>query len=154
MFIPYPNFFHLGSEIFSSRIRIKEFTVCILTQKNGIKLSEIWSELFIPDPDPDFLPIPDLGLKKAPVPGSGSVTLVFFKSLRPLWRTSKLQEKLSVLKRELQALQNVKFLSFLCFCWSFLPSLIQISRPNSMWIRIQNTALKRETYGRGDSKAK
>ncbi len=25
------------------------------------KLSEIWSELFIPDPDTDFLPIPDPG---------------------------------------------------------------------------------------------
>jgi hypothetical protein len=25
------------------------------------KLSEIWSGLFIPDPDPDFLPIPDPG---------------------------------------------------------------------------------------------
>jgi hypothetical protein len=40
--------------------------------------------LFIPDPDPDFLPIPDLGVKKAPDPGSGSTTLrkillTFFK---------------------------------------------------------------------------
>ncbi len=31
----------------------------ILTQKNVSKLSEIWSGLFIPDPDPVFLPIPD-----------------------------------------------------------------------------------------------
>jgi hypothetical protein len=31
--------------------------------------------LFILDPDADFLPIPDLGVKKAPDPGSGSVTL-------------------------------------------------------------------------------
>jgi hypothetical protein len=29
-------------------------------------LLEIWSGLFIPDPDPDFLPIPDPGVKKAP----------------------------------------------------------------------------------------
>ncbi len=40
-------------------------------------LSEIWSGLFIPDPDPDFLPIPDPGSrgKKAPDPGYGSATL-------------------------------------------------------------------------------
>jgi len=31
--------------------------------------------LFIPDPDPDFLPIPDLSVKKTPDPGSGSATL-------------------------------------------------------------------------------
>ncbi len=31
----------------------------ILTQKIASKLSEIWSRLFIPDLDPDFLPIPD-----------------------------------------------------------------------------------------------
>ncbi len=28
--------------------------------------SEIWSGLYIPDPNPDFLPIPDPGVKKAP----------------------------------------------------------------------------------------
>ncbi len=39
---PDPNFFHPGSRDVS-------------------KLSEIWSWLFIPDPDPDFLPIPDPG---------------------------------------------------------------------------------------------
>ncbi len=38
----------------------------ILTQKMVSKLEEIWSGLFIPDPDPYFLPIPD--------PGSGSAT--------------------------------------------------------------------------------
>jgi hypothetical protein len=42
--------------------------------------------MFIPDPgseifpsripDPDFLPIPDLGIKKASDPGSGSATLL------------------------------------------------------------------------------
>jgi hypothetical protein len=31
--------------------------------------------LFIPDPDPDFLHIPDQGVKKAPDSGSGSATL-------------------------------------------------------------------------------
>jgi hypothetical protein len=32
--------------------------------------------MFIPDPDLEFLPIPDPGVKKAPNPGSGSATLV------------------------------------------------------------------------------
>ncbi len=57
MFIPDPSFFHPGS---ASR------NLSILTQKKVSKLSEIWSGLFIPDPDPDFLPIPDPGVKKAP----------------------------------------------------------------------------------------
>jgi hypothetical protein len=41
-------------------------------------LSEIFSGLFIPDPDPDFLPIPDprSRVKKALDPASGSATLV------------------------------------------------------------------------------
>jgi hypothetical protein len=41
------------------------------------KLSEIWSGLFIPDSDPDFLPIPvpDPGFKKALDPGSETKTL-------------------------------------------------------------------------------
>jgi hypothetical protein len=44
-------------------------------QKIVSKLSEIWSGFFIPDPD--FLPpIPDLGVKKAQDPGSGSATLL------------------------------------------------------------------------------
>ncbi len=30
----------------------------------------------IPDPDADFLPIPDPGVKKAPDPGSGFATLI------------------------------------------------------------------------------
>jgi hypothetical protein len=34
-------------------------TLSIFTQKIVSKLSEIWSGLFIPDLDPDFLPIPD-----------------------------------------------------------------------------------------------
>jgi hypothetical protein len=32
--------------------------------------------MFIPDPDLDFLPIPDPGVKKASDPGFGSATLV------------------------------------------------------------------------------
>jgi hypothetical protein len=55
--IPDPNFF-------PSRIRIFSFPdpnqriLTILTPKFVSELSEIWSGLFIPDPDPDFLPIP------------------------------------------------------------------------------------------------
>jgi hypothetical protein len=41
-----------------------------LPKKMVSKLSEIWSGLFIPDPDPDFLSIPDPGVKKPPDPGS------------------------------------------------------------------------------------
>ncbi len=60
-----PNFFHPGSEFFPSqigyRIRIKKFKY-FNPKKTVSKLSEIWSELlFIPDPDPDFLPISDPG---------------------------------------------------------------------------------------------
>ncbi len=35
------------------------------------KLSEIWSGLFIPDPDPDLLPIPDPGSRGQKDTGSG-----------------------------------------------------------------------------------
>ncbi len=62
--IPDQNFIHPGS-----RILIKE----LLTQKIVSKLTEIWSGLFILDPD--FLPIPDPEVKKAPDPGSGPATL-------------------------------------------------------------------------------
>jgi hypothetical protein len=78
MFIPDP-----GSDFFSSRIqdpgselspsRIPDphqRILSILTQKNGVYIR-------IPDPDADFLPIPDSGSRgqKAPDPGSGSATL-------------------------------------------------------------------------------
>ncbi len=48
--IPDLIFFHPGFVLKNSSI---------LTQKIVTKLSEIWSGLFIPDPDPDFLPIPN-----------------------------------------------------------------------------------------------
>ncbi len=69
MFIPNPcyEFFHPGSAS-------KNWS--ILIQKMVSKLSEIWFGLFIPDQDPDFLPIPDPWAKKAPDPGSA--TLQFF----------------------------------------------------------------------------
>ncbi len=47
MFIPDPNFFHPGSALKN---------LSILAQKIVSKLSEIWSGLFIPDPDHDFSP--------------------------------------------------------------------------------------------------
>ncbi len=78
-----------GSEFFLSRIqdpgsRFKKIldpgsafkNLSILTQKIVPKLSEIWTGLFIPDPEFDFLPIPDPGVKKAPDSGSGSATLL------------------------------------------------------------------------------
>jgi hypothetical protein len=57
MFIPDPNFFHPGS-----RIRIKEFKYFnpkkwfLSSRKYDLGCS---SPIQIPDPDPDFLPIPD-----------------------------------------------------------------------------------------------
>ena len=45
---------------------------------------------------------------------------------RPPWRTSKLQEKPSALKREPPALQTYNYLLFFYFCGSFLPSCIRI----------------------------
>ncbi len=42
-------------------------------------LAEMWSRMFMPDPDPDldFLPIPDPGVKKAPDPGSRYIFLPY-----------------------------------------------------------------------------
>jgi hypothetical protein len=70
MFIPDQNFFHPGSigpKIPGSGIRNKEFKY--FHPKIVSKLSEIWSGMFIADPGLDFLPIPDLGVKKAWDPG-------------------------------------------------------------------------------------
>ncbi len=57
-FIPDP-----ASERSPSRIRLKEFLYFNpqKTKKMVSKLWKIWSKLFIPDPDADFLPIPDPG---------------------------------------------------------------------------------------------
>jgi len=58
-----------GSECFPSRIhylRSASKKERILTPKNDFKHSkQIWSGFFMSDPDPDFLPIPDPGVKKA-----------------------------------------------------------------------------------------
>ncbi len=61
--IPDPNFCHPGSEFFPPRIPdLHQRIHSILTPPKMVsKLSGIWSWLFIPDPDPDFLPIPDPG---------------------------------------------------------------------------------------------
>ncbi len=56
-----------GSDFFPSRIRMfsipdpHQKNLSIFTPKMVSQLSEIWSGLFIPDPDPDFLHIPDPG---------------------------------------------------------------------------------------------
>ncbi len=63
-----------GSEFFPSWIRVKEFD--ILTQKMEKMVSKLWKILFgLFIPDPDFLPILDPEVKRAPDPGS--VTLIF-----------------------------------------------------------------------------
>jgi hypothetical protein len=70
MFIPDPesDFFLSRIRIFPSQIRIKEFRY-FNPQNMVSKLSEIWSALlFIPDPNPDCLSIPDPGGQK----GTGS----------------------------------------------------------------------------------
>jgi hypothetical protein len=58
------DFFHPGSEFFPSRIRIKELKYfnpqkCLSSRKYNPGCA-----FRIPDPDPDFLPIPDPGVKK------------------------------------------------------------------------------------------
>ncbi len=70
---PVSEFFHPGSRIriFPSRIPYPNFSIpdpgsasSILTQKIVSKLSEIWSGLFILDPDPEFLPSRFQGSKR------------------------------------------------------------------------------------------
>jgi hypothetical protein len=64
MFIPNPNFFHPGSEFFPSRIRVKEFKPFYLTKwflSSREYDPRCTSQVRIPDPDPDFLLIPDPG---------------------------------------------------------------------------------------------
>ncbi len=99
MFIPDPNFSITdpGSDIFPSRIRIKEFNY--FNPKIVSKIAEIWFGLLLPDPD--FLPIPDSGVKKALDPGSATL-----KSLRSVidtffWMTPtyrRMGSRLSCLK--------------------------------------------------------
>jgi hypothetical protein len=71
MFIPDPNFFHRGSQFFPFLIHIKEFRhfspkkLFLSTRKYDLGCL---SEIRIPDPNPEFLSIPDPGVKKAPDP--------------------------------------------------------------------------------------
>ncbi len=68
--------FYPGSRIQGqkdSRIPDPHQRIQVFNPKIVSKLSEIWSNMFIPDQDLDFLPIPDPGVKKAP--NSGYATL-------------------------------------------------------------------------------
>jgi hypothetical protein len=74
------KFFHPGSRVKKildprSPIRIRIIEFKYLKSKNVSKLSDICSRAFIPDPDPnlDFLPIPDPGSRGQK--GTGSATL-------------------------------------------------------------------------------
>ncbi len=69
MFIPDPNFFHPGSA--SKYFNPKKWFLS--SRKYDTACS---SRIRIPDPDPEFLTIPDPGVKKAADPGSGSATLL------------------------------------------------------------------------------
>ncbi len=64
--IPDSNFFHSGSEVFASRIRIKEW---MYFNPKKLLLSSRKNDPGCP------ARIPDLEVKKAPDPGSGSTTL-------------------------------------------------------------------------------
>jgi hypothetical protein len=73
MFTPDPTFFHPGSELSPSRIRIKEFK--LFNPKKWLLGSRKYypgCSSGIPDPDADFylFQIPDPGVKKAPDPRS------------------------------------------------------------------------------------
>ncbi len=75
MFIPDPNFFH--PEYGVKKIpgsRTKEFKNINL--KNCFPAIEIWSGMFVPDPDLDFLTIPDPEVKEKPDPGSETLATV------------------------------------------------------------------------------
>ncbi len=66
------------SGFFPSRIqicptRIPDPHQSILTENTVSSLSEIWTGLSSPDLDPDFVPIPDPGIKKAQDPGSATL---------------------------------------------------------------------------------
>ncbi len=65
MFIPDRNFSIQGQKDSGCQIRIRIKNLRIFNTKIVSKLSEIWSVMFIPEPDLDFLPIPDPRVKKA-----------------------------------------------------------------------------------------
>jgi hypothetical protein len=65
MFIPDPNF--CSSRIPDLHQRLKYYN----PKKWFLSNQKYYPGWFIPDSDPDFLPIPDPKVKKAPDPGSG-----------------------------------------------------------------------------------
>ncbi len=73
-----------------SRIRIKEFEfyspkiLFLSSRKNELGYSSL-----ILDPDPNFFPIPDTGVRKALDPGSGFVTLLWAGSRHQVWTKIK-----------------------------------------------------------------
>ncbi len=61
--------------------------------------------------------------------------IFFWGPFLPFWiriRISKLQKKLSALKREHPTIQNMKFLKFFIFLWFFLPSCFRIRIPDPL----------------------
>ncbi len=65
-----------GSKFFPSRIRIEKFRY--FNPKNWfpnffLNMTVVSSQIRIPNPDLDFLPIPDPGVKKPSVPASGTL---------------------------------------------------------------------------------
>ncbi len=89
MFIQDPNFSipDPGSRVKKIPDPHQRITV-FLTQKIVSNLSEIWSRMFISNPDLDFCYrypswIPDQGVKKASVPRFGSATLAL-RTIKPL----------------------------------------------------------------------
>jgi hypothetical protein len=72
MFIPIPEF-----EFFPSRIRIKEFKYFNPKKwfLSSRKYDGLGCSFRVRIPDPDFLPIPDQGVQRAPDRGSGFATL-------------------------------------------------------------------------------
>ncbi len=89
----------------------------ILTQKIVSKLSERWSGLFIPDPDPDFLPIPDPGSRGQK--GSGSGTLLKSTGVKFIWENPSYFPFWHDKKTDSGTVKSVYFVGILnSFIWS------------------------------------
>ncbi len=84
------------------------------------------------DPSLDPNPAPKFYSRKNPIFTSKMKNSNLF-IIRPPWKTSKLHEKPSALKREPSALQKKKFITFLLFLWANFALL----DPDQIWIRIR-----------------